>query len=101
MTLQTRINASRRSPNVLVAGGAGFIGSHLCDALLQRGHTVICLDNLFTGRIETSRPCSIIRISIHRTRRARSRRDRDEVDRSTILPARPHLGITSTIRSGR
>jgi UDP-glucuronate decarboxylase len=56
MTVQTRINASRRSPTVLVAGGAGFIGSHLCDALLQRGHTVICLDNLFTGTIDNIRP---------------------------------------------
>lgn len=35
---------------VLVAGGAGFIGSHVCDALLERGHEVICLDNLLTGR---------------------------------------------------
>ena len=49
MTLQTRIRASRGSPTVLIAGGAGFIGSHLCDALLQRGNRVICLDNLFTG----------------------------------------------------
>ncbi|MGY4334002.1 nucleoside-diphosphate-sugar epimerase [Bradyrhizobium sp. LB7.2] len=56
MTLQTRIQASRRSPTVLIAGGAGFIGSHLCDALLQRGHTVICLDNLFTGTIGNIRP---------------------------------------------
>ncbi|MFC1745259.1 UDP-glucuronic acid decarboxylase family protein [Candidatus Riflebacteria bacterium] len=36
----------------LVTGGAGFIGSHLCDALLEKGHRVICLDNLFTGRKE-------------------------------------------------
>jgi UDP-glucuronate decarboxylase len=35
--------------NVLVAGGAGFLGSHLCERLLQQGHTVICLDNLYTG----------------------------------------------------
>ena len=35
---------------VLVAGGAGFIGSHLCRALLDRGHQVICLDNLQTAR---------------------------------------------------
>ncbi len=35
---------------VLVTGGAGFIGSHLCDALLGEGHTVICVDNLLTGR---------------------------------------------------
>ncbi|TKJ42293.1 NAD-dependent dehydratase [candidate division LCP-89 bacterium B3_LCP] len=34
---------------VLVTGGAGFIGSHLCDRLLEQGHEVICLDNLFTG----------------------------------------------------
>lgn len=33
----------------LVTGGAGFLGSHLCDALLARGHRVICVDNLITG----------------------------------------------------
>jgi nucleoside-diphosphate-sugar epimerase len=36
--------------NVLVAGGAGFIGSHLCEALLRRGDDVICIDNFVTGR---------------------------------------------------
>lgn len=35
----------------LVAGGAGFIGSNLCDRLIARGHRVICIDNLVTGRI--------------------------------------------------
>ena len=34
---------------VLVTGGAGFLGSHLCDRLIERGHDVICADNLFTG----------------------------------------------------
>jgi dTDP-glucose 4,6-dehydratase len=34
---------------VIVTGGAGFIGSHLCDALLGEGHTVVCADNLLTG----------------------------------------------------
>ncbi len=34
---------------VLVAGGAGFIGSHLCARLLREGHTVVCVDNLLTG----------------------------------------------------
>jgi UDP-glucuronate decarboxylase len=56
MTLQTRIPPLHRSPTALIAGGAGFIGSHLCDALLQRGHRVICLDNLFTGSIDNIRP---------------------------------------------
>ncbi|MDQ5985342.1 MAG: UDP-glucuronate decarboxylase [Syntrophus sp. SKADARSKE-3] len=35
--------------HILVTGGAGFLGSHLCDRLLASGHEVICLDNLFTG----------------------------------------------------
>ena len=34
---------------VLVTGGAGFLGSHLCDRLLEQGHEVLCADNLFTG----------------------------------------------------
>jgi len=34
----------------LVTGGAGFLGSHLCDALLAEGHSVLCVDNLITGR---------------------------------------------------
>jgi dTDP-glucose 4,6-dehydratase len=36
---------------VLVTGGAGFLGSHLCDELLRRGHRVICVDNLETGTL--------------------------------------------------
>lgn len=35
---------------ILITGGAGFIGSHLCDRLLAEGNEVICLDNFFTGR---------------------------------------------------
>lgn len=38
--------------NILVSGGAGFIGSHLCTRLINDGHKVICLDNLFTGSKE-------------------------------------------------
>lgn len=34
---------------ILVTGGAGFLGSHLCERLLREGHDVVCLDNLFTG----------------------------------------------------
>ena len=37
------------SKKILVTGGAGFIGSHLCTRLIAEGHYVICLDNLFTG----------------------------------------------------
>jgi UDP-glucuronate decarboxylase len=37
---------------ILVTGGAGFIGSHLCEFLLKQGHYVICLDNFFTGSKE-------------------------------------------------
>jgi UDP-glucuronate decarboxylase len=36
---------------ILVTGGAGFIGSHLCNVLIKTGHKIICLDNLFTGSI--------------------------------------------------
>jgi dTDP-glucose 4,6-dehydratase len=36
---------------IVVTGGAGFIGSHLCDALLERGDSVVCVDDLSTGRI--------------------------------------------------
>ena len=40
------VNTRRR---VLVTGGAGFLGSHLCDALIAAGHDVLCVDNLYTG----------------------------------------------------
>jgi dTDP-glucose 4,6-dehydratase len=42
--------------NVVVAGGAGFIGSHLCKRLLDEGHAVYCIDNLITGAKENIEP---------------------------------------------
>ncbi len=38
------------SKRILVTGGAGFLGSHLCEKLLSKGHEVICADNFYTGR---------------------------------------------------
>jgi len=46
----------RRGQRAVVAGGAGFIGSHLCDHLIQRGDFVVCVDNLFTGSMRNIRP---------------------------------------------
>ena len=43
---------SQSRSRVLVAGGAGFIGSHLCEALLGHGHDVVCVDNFQTGSFE-------------------------------------------------
>jgi len=39
-------------PISVVTGGAGFLGSHLCDRLIAEGHSVICIDNLITGSVE-------------------------------------------------
>ena len=39
----------KNKPRVLITGGAGFIGSHLCDRLLKDGHDVLCVDNFYTG----------------------------------------------------
>lgn len=39
-------------PITVVTGGAGFLGSHLCDKLIENGHKVICLDNLITGNLD-------------------------------------------------
>tara|TARA_B110000196_G_scaffold68603_1_gene58254 strand:- start:63 stop:1007 length:945 start_codon:yes stop_codon:yes gene_type:complete len=38
-------------PRTLITGGAGFLGSHLCDYLLDKGHEVVCMDNLITGSL--------------------------------------------------
>lgn len=41
-----------KAKHILITGGAGFLGSHLCKNLLNEGHRITCVDNLYTGRIE-------------------------------------------------
>ena len=48
--------AGRPKRTILVAGGAGFVGSHLCEALLGQGQRVICVDNFFTGVADNIEP---------------------------------------------
>ena len=43
------LDPDRRARHLLVTGGTGFIGSHLCDLLVRRGHRVLCVDNLFSS----------------------------------------------------
>jgi dTDP-glucose 4,6-dehydratase len=45
-----------RKPRALVTGGAGFLGSHLCERLLSEGYRVVCVDNLRTGTLENVAP---------------------------------------------
>jgi dTDP-glucose 4,6-dehydratase len=47
---------AKRKPRALVTGGAGFIGSHLCERLLCEGYKVLCMDNLSTGSFENVAP---------------------------------------------
>ena len=54
--IDERPRAGHRRRRVLVTGGAGFIGSHLCERLLDRGDTVLCLDNYFTGTRDNITP---------------------------------------------
>ncbi|MGE0171387.1 MAG: UDP-glucuronic acid decarboxylase family protein [Oligoflexales bacterium] len=51
-----RVRAWSGKSRVLITGGAGFIGSHLCESYLSRGWEVLCLDNFFTGSKDNIRP---------------------------------------------
>ena len=50
------MNIKLSNQSILVTGGAGFIGSNLCEALLEKGNKVICLDNFATGKRENIEP---------------------------------------------
>jgi UDP-glucuronate decarboxylase len=56
MLTRHRHSFADREDVVVITGGAGFIGSHLCDRMIQRGHRVICVDNFYTGDIANVRP---------------------------------------------
>ena len=74
---------------ILVTGGAGFIGSHLCERLLGQGHDVICADNFFTGTRRQYRPSarqSPLRADAARRHASRSM---SRSTRSTTSPAQP------------
>ena len=61
---------------ILITGGAGFIGSHLCERLLRDGHEVLCLDNFFTGRKNNI---------VHLLQNSRFELIRHDVERTQIL----------------
>ena len=47
--------SNNSNKNILVLGGAGFIGSHLCEALVQKGNNVVCVDNFISSNVENIR----------------------------------------------
>ena len=83
---------------ILITGGAGFIGSHLCERLLKEGNEVLCLDNYFTGsKSNITSPAEnpyfeLIRHDVTLPFMQRWMR-------STTWPVRPLPSITSTIPS--
>ena len=81
---------------ILVTGGAGFLGSHLCDRLMGGGHNVICVDNFLTGRRQNvERWIGHPRFELKRHDVTHPLMSRST--RSTISPALPRPSTTSTI----
>lgn len=56
LSLKSAVSLSGGSLKILVTGGAGFIGSHLVDALVERGHEVVIVDDLSRGFAENLNP---------------------------------------------
>ena len=84
--------AADRRLNILVAGGAGFIGSNLCDRLVQKGHRVTCLDNFSTSHISNVRPLlnhPQFRLMEHDVRDPLALRDRVDRIYNLACPASP------------
>ena len=85
----------------MVTGGAGFIGSHLCERLLANGDDVLCVDNFFTGTKDNVAPLlsnpnfELLRHDVTFPALCRGR------SRSTIWPARLRPSITNSIRFKR
>src|SRR3984885_8748216 len=52
MAVKKKRSGAPTKPTSVVTGGAGFLGSHLCDLLLARGHKVIAIDNFVTGSVD-------------------------------------------------
>jgi nucleoside-diphosphate-sugar epimerase len=85
---------------ILVTGGAGFLGSHLCERLVEQGHDVICLDNFFTSQ-KTNVAHLLDRPNFELIRHDVTSRSTWRSTRSTTWPAPPPRGTTSTTRSRR
>ncbi|MGH9487924.1 MAG: UDP-glucuronic acid decarboxylase family protein [Terriglobales bacterium] len=77
---------------VVVAGGAGFLGSHFCDRLIEEGHAVICLDNLVTGseaNLEALRHHPRFQFEVHDVCEPFSSRQRVDMVANFASPASP------------
>ena len=75
-------------PTSVVTGGAGFLGSHLCEALLAKGHRVICVDNLETGSLANIEHLRERRLRLPAARPHAARRDR-RAGRLRLPPREP------------
>ena len=83
------IGATRQAPRTLVTGGAGFLGSHLCERLIAEGHEVVCLDNLITGEESNLQPL------LSHPRFTFLRRDISEVSEEILFGSSANAGNAS------